>query len=196
MWKFFICDGTRTQDLPLANSDTDHYANLCFYWRSNVIIILLFFSADDYTRGYMNSKAMVNFEGKVFWPPPTKFRSTCPVDVTYFPFDDQTCILKLGSWTYDGFQVRIINRAILWHYFAFITSKCVQSLVLQVNKVKILITRSKQVKILITRSNKVTILITRSNKVETRITRSKFWLQGQIRSKLGSQDQNSDYKVK
>lgn len=62
-------------------------------------------SADDYTRGYMQSKAMVGHEGKVFWPPPTKFRSTCPVDVTYFPFDDQTCILKLGSWIYDGFQV-------------------------------------------------------------------------------------------
>lgn len=64
-------------------------------------------SADDYTRGYMNSKAMVSFDGNVFWPPPTKFRSTCPVDVTYFPFDDQTCIMKLGSWTYDGFQVHI-----------------------------------------------------------------------------------------
>lgn len=62
-------------------------------------------SADDYTRGYMNSKAMVSYDGNVFWPPPTKFRSTCPVDVTYFPFDDQTCVMKLGSWTYDGFQV-------------------------------------------------------------------------------------------
>lgn len=53
----------------------------------------------------MNSKAMVSYDGNVFWPPPTKFRSTCPVDVTYFPFDDQTCVMKLGSWTYDGFQV-------------------------------------------------------------------------------------------
>ena len=53
----------------------------------------------------MNSKAMVSHDGNVFWPPPTKLRSTCPVDVTYFPFDDQTCVLKLGSWTYDGFQV-------------------------------------------------------------------------------------------
>lgn len=51
---------------------------------------------------------MVSFDGNVFWPPPTKFRSTCPVDVTYFPFDDQTCIMKLGSWTYDGFQVSLL----------------------------------------------------------------------------------------
>ncbi|XP_018016609.2 neuronal acetylcholine receptor subunit alpha-5-like [Hyalella azteca] len=72
--------------------------------------IVLYNNADDYTRGYMNSKAMVSHNGKVFWPPPTKFRSTCPVDVTYFPFDDQTCILKLGSWIYDGFQVDVTNR--------------------------------------------------------------------------------------
>ncbi|CAM1313573.1 Uncharacterised protein r2_g2412 [Pycnogonum litorale] len=52
---------------------------------------------------------MVDHDGIVFWPPPTKFRSTCPVDVTYFPFDDQKCILKLGSWTYDGLQVNVEN---------------------------------------------------------------------------------------
>lgn len=25
--------------------------------------------------------------------------------VKYFPFDEQTCVLKFGSWTYDGFKV-------------------------------------------------------------------------------------------
>ena len=47
----------------------------------------------------------MDYTGNVFWPPPTKFRSTCPVDVTYFPFDDQTCNLKLSSWMYDGTKV-------------------------------------------------------------------------------------------
>lgn len=26
----------------------------------------------------------------------------------YFPFDEQTCVMKFGSWTYDGFQVEKI----------------------------------------------------------------------------------------
>lgn len=30
------------------------------------------------------------------------FMSTCNVDVRWFPFDIQTCELKFGSWTYDG----------------------------------------------------------------------------------------------
>ncbi|KAF7493101.1 Neuronal acetylcholine receptor subunit alpha-10 [Sarcoptes scabiei] len=72
--------------------------------------IVLYNNADDYTRGYMNSRAIIESNGNVFWPPPTKFRSTCQVDVTYFPFDDQKCILKLGSWIYDGNNVNIENR--------------------------------------------------------------------------------------
>ncbi|XP_035209216.1 neuronal acetylcholine receptor subunit alpha-10-like [Stegodyphus dumicola] len=72
--------------------------------------IVLYNNADDYTRGYMNSRAMLEPSGNVFWPPPTKLRSTCPVDVTYFPFDDQTCIMKMGSWIYDGLQVDVMNR--------------------------------------------------------------------------------------
>ncbi|NP_001297421.1 neuronal acetylcholine receptor subunit alpha-10-like precursor [Aplysia californica] len=73
--------------------------------------IVLYNSADDYTSGYMKSKAMVEYTGNVFWPPPAKFRSSCKIDITYFPFDDQKCELKFGSWTYDGFQVDITNRS-------------------------------------------------------------------------------------
>ena len=30
--------------------------------------------------------------------------------VRYFPFDEQTCWLKFGSWTFDGFQVEHISK--------------------------------------------------------------------------------------
>jgi len=53
----------------------------------------------------MPANAMITYSGNVFWPVPTKLLSTCKVDVTYFPFDEQFCLLKFGSWTYDGFQV-------------------------------------------------------------------------------------------
>ena len=32
-------------------------------------------------------------------------QSSCTIDVTYFPFDQQTCIMKFGSWTFTGDQV-------------------------------------------------------------------------------------------
>ena len=28
------------------------------------------------------------------------FKSTCKVDIKWFPFDNQTCTLKFGTWTY------------------------------------------------------------------------------------------------
>lgn len=54
---------------------------------------------------------MVSSTGNVFWPPPAKLRSSCKIDITYFPFDDQKCKMKFGSWTYDGFQVDVTNRS-------------------------------------------------------------------------------------
>ena len=35
------------------------------------------------------------------------------IDITWFPFDDQNCDMKFGSWTYDGFKVGDKNRNIL-----------------------------------------------------------------------------------
>ena len=33
------------------------------------------------------------------------FKSSCQIDITWFPFDDQDCEMKFGRWTYNGFNV-------------------------------------------------------------------------------------------
>ena len=33
------------------------------------------------------------------------FKSTCHIDIRWFPFDDQECTMKFGSWTYDGTKI-------------------------------------------------------------------------------------------
>ncbi|VEL09943.1 unnamed protein product [Protopolystoma xenopodis] len=55
----------------------------------------------------MPALAIVRSTGDVFWPVPTKLQSSCKIDVTYFPFDQQMCLLKFGTWTYDGFKVNV-----------------------------------------------------------------------------------------
>ena len=52
------------------------------------------------------TKAVLHYNGYVKWTPPAIFKSSCEIDVEFFPFDRQTCFLKFGSWTFDGFQVR------------------------------------------------------------------------------------------
>ena len=65
----------------------------------------LFFSADGNFEVTLATKATLWFNGLVEWKPPAIYKSSCEIDVEYFPFDEQTCVMKFGSWTYDGFQV-------------------------------------------------------------------------------------------
>ena len=64
-----------------------------------------YFSADGNFEVTLATKATLYHTGDVEWKPPAIYHSSCEMDVEYFPFDEQTCVMKFGSWTYDGFQV-------------------------------------------------------------------------------------------
>jgi len=50
---------------------------------------------------------VVENDGQVLWIPPAIYMSSCAIDITNFPFDEQTCNMKFGSWTYDGLKLDI-----------------------------------------------------------------------------------------
>lgn len=64
-------------------------------------------SADEGFDGTYPTNVVVRNNGSVVYIPPGIFKSTCKIDITWFPFDDQRCEMKFGSWTYDGFQVSV-----------------------------------------------------------------------------------------
>jgi len=72
-----------------------------------------FDSADGNFEVTLATKATLNYTGRVEWKPPAIYKSSCEIDVEYFPFDEQTCVMKFGSWTYDGFQVRYLRLGVL-----------------------------------------------------------------------------------
>lgn len=55
------------------------------------------------------TKATLHYNGKVLWEPPAIYKSSCTINVEFFPFDEQHCTMKFGSWTYDGFQVDLVH---------------------------------------------------------------------------------------
>ncbi|XP_076763345.1 nicotinic acetylcholine receptor alpha2 isoform X1 [Xylocopa sonorina] len=67
--------------------------------------IVLYNNADGEYGVTTMTKAILHYTGKVLWTPPAIFKSSCEIDVRYFPFDQQTCFMKFGSWTYDGIQI-------------------------------------------------------------------------------------------
>ncbi|CAJ0957012.1 unnamed protein product, partial [Mesorhabditis belari] len=68
-------------------------------WRPD---ILLYNSANEDFDATFKSNEVVYNTGEVNWVPPGIFRASCKMDITYFPFDEQICFLKFGSWTYNG----------------------------------------------------------------------------------------------
>ncbi|KQS70452.1 uncharacterized protein Dere_GG23910, isoform C [Drosophila erecta] len=71
-------------------------------WKPDV---LMYNSADEGFDGTYQTNVVVRNNGSCLYVPPGIFKSTCKIDITWFPFDDQRCEMKFGSWTYDGFQV-------------------------------------------------------------------------------------------
>lgn len=71
-------------------------------WKPDV---LMYNSADEGFDGTYPTNVVVKNNGSCLYVPPGIFKSTCKIDITWFPFDDQHCTMKFGSWTYDGSQL-------------------------------------------------------------------------------------------
>uniref|UniRef100_A0A8D0ZKM8 Cholinergic receptor nicotinic epsilon subunit n=1 Tax=Sus scrofa TaxID=9823 RepID=A0A8D0ZKM8_PIG len=54
------------------------------------------------------ANVLVSEGGYVSWLPPAIYRSTCAVEVTYFPFDWQNCSLVFRSQTYSAEEVEFV----------------------------------------------------------------------------------------
>lgn len=48
------------------------------------------------------TKVQLFSDGNIQWFAPTEVKSTCKIDISYFPFDTQTCTMVFGSWTFTG----------------------------------------------------------------------------------------------
>jgi len=52
-------------------------------------------------------QVVLSSTGEIFWIPPYMLTTSCKLDFTWFPFDEQKCDIKFGSWTHNGWQLDI-----------------------------------------------------------------------------------------
>ncbi|XP_016387042.1 neuronal acetylcholine receptor subunit alpha-2-like [Sinocyclocheilus rhinocerous] len=77
-------------------------------WRPDIV---LYNNADgDFVVTHL-TKAQVFYNGWIKWKPPAIYKSSCSIDVTFFPFDQQNCKMKFGSWTYDRAKIDLVSMA-------------------------------------------------------------------------------------
>ncbi|KAL4646234.1 neuronal acetylcholine receptor subunit alpha-4-like [Arapaima gigas] len=77
-------------------------------WRPDIV---LYNNADgDFAVTHL-TKAHLFHNGNIKWKPPAIYKSSCSIDVTFFPFDQQNCTMKFGSWTYDSSKIDLVSMA-------------------------------------------------------------------------------------
>jgi nicotinic acetylcholine receptor, invertebrate len=84
-----------------TNPETDQ-----FIWTPD---IYLYNTAEKPMAELDYTKANVYSDGSIFWSRPGLIKSTCIFNLTYFPYDQQICKLKFGSWVYDETAIFLNN---------------------------------------------------------------------------------------
>ena len=54
-------------------------------------------------------RAVIYYDGRVHWEPGGNFRTTCDIDIYYFPFDKQRCDIVIGAWVYHSAKMNVTN---------------------------------------------------------------------------------------
>uniref|UniRef100_A0AAF5PSV8 Uncharacterized protein n=3 Tax=Wuchereria bancrofti TaxID=6293 RepID=A0AAF5PSV8_WUCBA len=67
--------------------------------------ILLYNSVDSAFDSTFKVNAISNNDGSITWIPPGIFKISCKIDIYWFPFDEQICFLKFGSWSFSGREI-------------------------------------------------------------------------------------------
>lgn len=58
----------------------------------------------------VSTNVIVTSDGNVTWLSMVIFKSSCAINVKYFPFDTQNCSLEYASWTYDAYSLNLLTQ--------------------------------------------------------------------------------------
>ncbi|GMR32567.1 hypothetical protein PMAYCL1PPCAC_02762, partial [Pristionchus mayeri] len=72
-------------------------------WKPDIILVNN--AIREYHASLVSTDIQVKNDGNITWLFSAIFKSSCRIQVRYYPFDDQTCDLKFASWSHDGSEI-------------------------------------------------------------------------------------------
>jgi hypothetical protein len=93
----------------MPDKDPSLYFSIIYYFKAliNLVIVISSYEPQSMDPGFDDTIGTVNHDGLVFLVIHLNLKVGCPMDLTSFPYDRQSCRFKFGSWAYDGFRVSI-----------------------------------------------------------------------------------------
>lgn len=77
-----------------------------FVWKPDIVLHNNVNEEGDHGEQYLfDTKVIISHDGTVTWLSPNLIKSSCKINVKYFPWDTQTCRLKFGSWSFHGLKL-------------------------------------------------------------------------------------------
>ena len=77
---------------------------------------LYLFSIERHDTEIHTEKLVLRSNSKVVWIPYVVYRSSCIINMENFPFDQQNCSLKCGSWAHSAGEVDLVSVDV-YHYW-------------------------------------------------------------------------------
>ena len=69
------------------------------------------YSAGEKFNDFMVTNTIVHSNGLVLWLYPALVKTSCMLNVKYFPFDSQQCDIVFISWTHSGYELDVFYNA-------------------------------------------------------------------------------------
>ncbi|XP_013380777.1 neuronal acetylcholine receptor subunit alpha-9 isoform X1 [Lingula anatina] len=101
------------------NNISSFEASIASIWKPDITI---YNDVREEERDLSAYTATVTSEGLVSWRTPIILKSSCLMDINYFPYDTQRCPIKFGSWHFNGYQLDLRNMSEMGDMKSFVTN--------------------------------------------------------------------------
>ncbi|XP_061394044.1 neuronal acetylcholine receptor subunit alpha-2-like [Musca vetustissima] len=99
-------DGGRTWKPEFFDNITTLHIRAKEVWKPDITLFNSAGSEGDYVG---DTQAMLSYDGSFLWVPPVVYTAYCNLNLKLWPYDQQTCKLKVGTWTLTTIDAKFLD---------------------------------------------------------------------------------------